>query len=85
MTIKDTLDQFGYALVDTNEDGEVWCFGHDHMNVYVSLSVGDGIIQAVKMPVDEETPTTVIHFNRNCDELTDLLRKWSDVTPTAHN
>jgi hypothetical protein len=86
VSIRDTLKQFNYQLIDSNDDGEVWASEHSRFKTYVSLAVSDGIIQAVKAPDDDDETTTVIHFNRNCEELTDLLGKWSsDVTPAVNN
>ena len=86
MSIRDTLNDLGFQLAHSDEPGEVYGKQGNGFNILVSLGVGDGIIQAVKMPESEDQPTTVIHFNRTCDELADLLRKWSgDVTPAVFN
>lgn len=85
MSIRDTLTQYGFRVVDTDEDAEVWCIEGNDYTAYVQLAVGDGVIQAVKMPLDSEDKTTVVHFNSICDELTDLLGKWSNVTPIGSN
>ena len=79
MSIAETLLQHHYTLEDDSPDGQVWKLAGGDVNYYVSVAE-DGIIQAVKMPTDHEAATTVVHFNRVCEELLDLLRKW-DVTP----
>ena len=86
MTITETLVQYGFKLIDTTDEGDIYATENsDDYTTYVSVALGDGVIQAVKMPVDHEQATTVIHFNRLCDELTDLLKKWADVTPAEFN
>jgi hypothetical protein len=83
--LRDTLRELNYQLIDTDELGEVWaCENQDHQ-FYVSLLDGNGIIQLVKSSHDPDKDSTVIHFSRTCDELTDLLRKWSDVTPATYS
>lgn len=84
MSIRENLTTLGYTLEDDGPDGQVWEREGVNVNTYVSLSVGDGIIQAVKMPRDVEEATTVIHFNRECEELTNLLKGW-DVTPATYS
>jgi hypothetical protein len=85
VSIRDTLQQYGFRLVDSDEGKEVYASESADFTAYVQLAVGDGVIQAVKSPEDPELPTTVVHFNQVCDELTELLRKWSNVTPLGSN
>jgi hypothetical protein len=85
MNIRETLNELGYKLVATEEWGDVYGISITGGNAYVSISEEPVTVQAVKMPDDADAVTTVVHFNHACEELTDLLRKWSDVTPATYS
>jgi len=85
MSIKETLTELFYELEDTTPESNVYQLCHNYYKTFVVIGAVDPTIQAVKIPHDVEEDTTIVHFNRDCEELSDLLRKWSDVTPVGSN
>ena len=85
MSIHDTLAELFYALEDIEHDSTVYKLSHNYYKTFVVLTSADPTIQAVKIPHDIEEPSTIVHFNRDCEELSNLLREWSDVTPVVSN
>jgi hypothetical protein len=84
MSIHDTLAELFYAREDI-ELATVYELSHNYYKTFVVLTSADPLIQAVKVPHDIEESSTVIHFNRDCEELSNLLRGWSDVTSIVSN
>ena len=85
MSIKETLTELFYELEDTTLESNVYQLRHNYYNTFVVIDAVDPIIQAVKVPHDTEEGSTIVLFNRDCEELSDLLRKWSDVTLVGSN
>ena len=85
MSIKDTLEELFYEVEDSTPESTVYKLSHNYYKTFVVIGAVDPTIQAVKIPHDIEVDTIVIHFSRDCEELSDLLRKWSDVTPVGSN
>jgi len=85
MNVIETLNELGFGLIDTDDRGSVYGLDGVDYNLYVNLPNENEVIQVCKIPEDEEQFPTIIHFNRNCEEIVDLLRKWSNVTPAVSN
>ena len=85
MSIHDTLAELFYDLEDVEPESTVYKLSHNYYKTFVVLKDADPTIQAVKIPNDIEEQSTIVHFNRDCEELSNLLREWSDVTPIVSN
>jgi len=81
MSIVEKLTSLGFTTEDDTDEAQVYRCGH----AYVVVMKADPTIQAVMMTDDPEGQMLTIHFSRPCDELFDVLGKWSDVTPAEFN
>lgn len=74
MKLLDKLTELRYEQVDEN------CWrgkGADGKSeIYVAV-LEDGKVEVVKKFEDEDIPATLITFSRDCDQLEEMLERWS--------
>jgi len=81
MSISEKLHNLGFVPEDETHEAHVYRNG----SAYVVMMKADPTVQAVMMTDDPEGQMLTIHFSRVCEELFDVLGKWSRVTPAEFN